>query len=152
RSALIEGELSAADSTDASKKEAYKLVLLNCSYIPPEGAIRLHGEMNEVKVSRAEFVRWAVQVQGFPLPKFWNGSEPTEADTAQDHEGHGLSDVRILPMKLEVAVAIYRQHYKERCRDPDDPDTEPPTEKEDVALMKRLFPKGMPEKILRHIR
>jgi hypothetical protein len=49
-------------------------------------------------------------------------------------------------------VAKYREHHKKHGRDPDDPDSGRPSEKEDVALMKQLFPEGVPEKTLRAMR
>jgi hypothetical protein len=133
RSALIEGELNPADSTDVSQKEFYKLIVSsNVSYVPPESAIRLHGEMNQVKISRPEFLRW-VQVQGRPLPKFWDGSQPASRRTTSE-------------MALE-----YREHHKKYGIDPDDPDTKAPAAKGDIAAMKRMFP-GVPEKTLQAIR
>ena len=135
RLALMEGKLSPADPADVSKIEFYKLIVRSdvyVSYVPPESAIRLRGEMNQVKISRPEHVRWAVQVEGFPPPKFWDGNKPG--------------------FRFDYAVAKYCEYWKERGRDPGDLDTEAPTFDDDVEAMKAMFPEGVPEKTLQAIR
>jgi hypothetical protein len=77
RSALFEFELSPADPTHVSKIEWYKLIRSsNVNYVTGEDVIRLDGEMNQVKISRPEFVRWAVHEKGFLPPKFWKAARP----------------------------------------------------------------------------
>jgi hypothetical protein len=82
------GKLSAAApaATKLLQKEAWWLLMstqgLDDSFpneddpSDPYGARRGEQIVTEVKLSRAEFLRW-VQEQGYPRPTFWDGSEPS---------------------------------------------------------------------------
>lgn len=87
-----------------AKKAAYKSVSLNCISVPPEDAIRLQLEINEIQISRAEFLRY-VEEQGYPRPTFWDGSEPTALATTTE------------PLRKEDRIAIKQKLKAQVMRD-----------------------------------
>jgi hypothetical protein len=126
---------------------------------------------------RGKLLRGELLARGFPNagrirlvdipPAFWElGPLDCKADSAGGGQGCGYSQVRILPMPkpeaavhrdvgrfdYNTAVIKYREHHKTHGRDPEDPNTKPPTEREDATVTKRLFGVSVPEKTLRKMR
>jgi hypothetical protein len=124
---------------------------------------------------RGKLERGELLAQGFPNagpvrledipPEFWGRCSFADVHIVRDNQGHGYSQVRVLPMPkpgeaaprdlgrldYKLAVIAYRDYYKAQGKDPNDPDTTAPTQNEDLAVIEQLFGR-VPDKILKDIR